>query len=253
MKLAIHNFKEYGFAGIGLVVLLSLIAFVNEKSRVQRCQGIDIKMIKNNDQSYISQEDVKKYITKNGLEPLEGKVLSEIDLGKLEERIQQIDQIEYCEVYGDLKGMLHVKVKPYIPYARLTSYISKNDQYINESGHFFPLSKYHSERVLLLSGDYFYRKISLQKQDDTPLMELIKVIKTDDFWDAQISQMDVSKNGQIKFVPVLGNHIIEFGKAENIEQKLHKLKVFYKQVMTVKGWDKFSKIKLQYANQLVCE
>ena len=242
--------REYGFAGLGLAIIMVLIGFVDIKSKEQRCQGVEIELIDNMDQYYISKEDIKKYITRNGQEPLEGKMLSSIDLGLLEERVREINQIDFCEAYGDLKGVLHLSVKPFIPYARVSTGNSMSDKYLNEVGKVFPLSKYHSARVLLLSGNYFQGKKNL---NDEPLMELIHTIKNDSFWNAQLAQMDVNRNGEIKFIPVLGNQVIEFGKAENVEQKLKKLKVFYKEIAGVKGWDEFSKVKVQYANQVVCE
>ncbi|MFT5884016.1 MAG: cell division protein FtsQ [Arcticibacterium sp.] len=245
--------KEYGFAGLGLMVVLTLIGFVDIKAKEQRCQGVEIELIDNMDQYYISKADIEKYITRNGQEPLEGRMLSSIDLGLLEERVREINQIDFCEAYGDLKGVLHLSVKPFIPYARVSTGNSYSDKYLNEAGKIFPLSKYHSARVLLLSGNYFRGKKDLNTEKSKSIMELIHTIKNDSFWNAQLSQMDVEINGEIKFVPVLGNQIIEFGQAENIDQKLKKLKVFYKQIAGVKGWDEFSKVKIQYANQVVCE
>ena len=253
MNIDFKKLKEYGFASLGLIVVLSLIAFVNEKTKIQRCQGIEVTLMNGADQFYISQKDIEKYVTKNGQDPLEGKMLSEIDLSSLEDRVQEINQIEFCEAFGDLKGIIHLKVKPFVPYARLSFGNSRNDKYLNDEGHFFPLSKYHSARVLLVSGSYFNGKNALVTEKDLQVLELIHTIKNDDFWNAQIAQMDVNNAGEIKFIPVLGNQTIEFGTADNIESKLNKLKVYYKQIMAVKGWDNFSKVKVQYANQVVCE
>jgi cell division protein FtsQ len=253
MKLEFKKIKEYGIASFGLAVVLSLIAFVNEKTKIQRCQGIEVTLINGSDQFYISKEDIAKYVTRNGIDPLEGKILSEIDLSSLEERVQEINQIEYCEAFGDLKGIIHLKVKPFVPYARLSFGNSKRDKYLNDEGYFFPLSKYHSARVLLLSGNYFNGKKALETEKDLKILGLIHAIKNNEFWNAQIAQMDINRAGEITFVPVLGDQIIEFGTADNIDSKLNKLKVYYKQIMAVKGWDQFSKVKVQYANQVVCE
>jgi cell division protein FtsQ len=126
------------------------------------------------------------------------------------------------------------------------------DQYIDKEGRYFPLSKLHTERVLLLTGSFFNSAPNLSAEDEH-LMKLVHTIKNDDFWNAQMAQMDIDRKGQIRFVPVLGDHIIEFGSATDIEAKLNKLKVYYQQIMPVKGWDKFSTVKVQYKNQVVCE
>ncbi len=250
-SLNLTKLKEYGFAVIGLAVVISLIAFVDDKAKVKRCKGLEVSLGDNNSQYYLSEEDIVKYVTRNGQEPLNGMLLSDIDLSKLEERVREIKQIEFCEAYGDLQGMIHLEVKPYIPYVRVIS-SNGRDQYVDKDGRYFPLSKYHTSRVLLLTGSYFNQKPDLEVEDND-LMKLVHTIKNNDFWNAQIAQIDIDRNGQVSFVPVLGNHIIEFGPATHIEEKLNKLKIYYKQIMPVQGWDKFSKIKIQYKNQVVCE
>ncbi|MGR3810805.1 cell division protein FtsQ/DivIB [Jiulongibacter sp. NS-SX5] len=251
MNIPKSKIKDYSLAFIGLAVVISLIAFVDDKASVRRCKNIDIELIDNNDQYYISTEDIEKHVTRNGNEPLRGMLLADIDLSTLEKRVKEIRQIEHCEAYGDLKGNIHIKAKPYIPYARVISSNGK-DQYIDEEGRYFPLSKLHTERVLLLTGSYFNKQPDLTSEDEH-LMKLVHTIRNDDFWNAQMAQLDMDRSGNIKFVPVLGDHIIEFGAPTNIEAKLNKLKVYYKQIMPVKGWDKFSTVKIQYKNQVVCE
>lgn len=243
--------KDYSLAFLGLAVVISLIAFVDDKARVKRCKSLEIELVDNNNQYYISEEDIENYVTKNGNEPLKGMLVADINLGLLEKRVSEIKQVEYCEAFGDLQGNIHIKIKPYIPYARVISGTGK-DQYIDKEGQYFPLSKLHTERVLLLTGDYFNNNPNLKSEDEY-LMQLVHTIKNDDFWNAQMAQMDIDRKGQIRFVPVLGDHIIEFGSATDIEAKLNKLKVYYKQIMPVRGWDKFSTVKVQYKNQVVCQ
>ncbi|MFT7271951.1 MAG: cell division protein FtsQ, partial [Spirosomataceae bacterium] len=48
-------------------------------------------------------------------------------------------------------------------------------------------------------------------------------------------------------------HIINFGNPDEVVAKLRRLKVFYKQIYPVKGWDSFSEVSIAYANQVVCK
>src|SRR5690606_10055957 len=45
----------------------------------------------------------------------------------------------------------------------------------------------------------------------------------------------------------------EFGSADDIVQKFDKLKLFYKQVIPMAGWSKYSVISLQYKGQVVAK
>jgi hypothetical protein len=94
-NLKANKVKEYGLAFLGLAVVISLIAFVDDKARVKRCKNIEIELIDNNDQYYISEEDIEKYVTKNGNEPLKGMLLADINLAALEKRVSEIKQVEH--------------------------------------------------------------------------------------------------------------------------------------------------------------
>jgi cell division protein FtsQ len=72
---------------------------------------------------------------------------------------------------------------------------------------------------------------------------------------ALIGQVYVQKDGQFLLVPLVGEQIIEFGKAETdkvVEEKFSKLKVFYKEAIPYEGWEKYKSISLKYDKQIVC-
>jgi cell division protein FtsQ len=57
----------------------------------------------------------------------------------------------------------------------------------------------------------------------------------------------------VTLYPQMGKQIIEFGMATDIESKFRKLKIFYKKILPVKGWNRYSKISLAYQDQIICE
>jgi cell division protein FtsQ len=66
-----------------------------------------------------------------------------------------------------------------------------------------------------------------------------------------IDQVDITASNKFELTPKLGNQIILFGDATNIDKKFDKLKLFYNNVISVKGWKKYSKINLEFENQIV--
>ena len=40
---------------------------------------------------------------------------------------------------------------------------------------------------------------------------------------------------------------------DNMEEKFHKLEIFYAEGLSYTGWDKYETIKLDYKGQIVCE
>ena len=82
---------------------------------------------------------------------------------------------------------------------------------------------------------------------------LVDYINDDSFWSAQIDQIFVDKDDKIDLIPRVGNHVIHLGTAENYEGKLRNLKAFYDKVLPEIGWNKYSKINLEFKDQIVCK
>ena len=77
-------------------------------------------------------------------------------------------------------------------------------------------------------------------------------LQNNKFWDAQIEQINVLPNHGIELVPRVGDHLIYLGKIENFENKLHRLKIFYEKGLNQVGWNKYSRINLEFGNQIIC-
>ena len=56
---------------------------------------------------------------------------------------------------------------------------------------------------------------------------------------------------EFDMIPVIGNHIVKLGNGEDMEQKFNRLFIFYKQVLSRTGFDKYKTIDVRYAGQVV--
>ena len=83
--------------------------------------------------------------------------------------------------------------------------------------------------------------------------KLAQFIENDAFWKAQIAQIYINLQQEMELVPVVGDHIILFGKSKNIEEKFKNLKYIYTKGFNISGWNKFSSINLKFGNQIPCE
>ena len=73
----------------------------------------------------------------------------------------------------------------------------------------------------------------------------------DDFWMAQIEQVDYTAQKQFVMYPKIGDHAIILGDGNDLESKFRKLFIFYKEVLAKSGWDKYSTINVQFKGQVV--
>ncbi len=90
-------------------------------------------------------------------------------------------------------------------------------------------------------------------EEGKPYIELIKYIDEDKFWKAQIAQISVDKKGEMTMYTQVGGEVIVFGKPEEIEVKFKKLTAYYKEVIPVKGFNRYKTVNLKFKDQIVCE
>jgi hypothetical protein len=50
---------------------------------------------------------------------------------------------------------------------------------------------------------------------------------------------------------MIGNHVVEFGNANDLEEKFHRLFIFYKEVSAKAGFDLYCRLNVQYSGQVV--
>ncbi len=240
--------------GVALAALALFLVFSSAKSdAVRRCQKLIVRIEDDDRQLLVKKADVEKWATSEGNEPLIGKTIASIDLKSLERRVENSGIIRDCQAWHDLKGNLILDVKVYKPVARVLGNSRFPDRYMDEKGHFFPVSKNFTPTVLLLSGEFFRDKKGLESSRNKDLLDLVNAVTSDAFWNAQITRMDVDRHKEIRMEPLLGENIIEFGKPEKVEAKLEKLLVFYKKILPQEQWSAFKHISVKYDGQIVCK
>ena len=50
----------------------------------------------------------------------------------------------------------------------------------------------------------------------------------------------------------MGEHIIELGTVEQLNEKLSSIKTFYTDGLSVKGWDRYNKLNIKISNKVIC-
>ena len=258
MLFTFKSARKWLFAIGGLLGLFSLIAFTEIRHGQKRVESVVVRLNQVDGHQFLTKRDVSGYLTNEGADPVIGKAYSEMDLRRLEARLRQHGLVQNCQVSRDLSGKLLVAIEQPRPVARLVP--SSGDgvrpvmgQYVSEQGRYFPISMNYSARVPILTGRYFSVNRSLASARNQPLLTLLKQIRDDPFWRAQIAELSVDERGNVTMWPQLGNHQIEFGPPVDLEAKFKKLKLFYTDVLPAQGWDRYSRVSVQYRNQIVCE
>ncbi|MDH5396511.1 MAG: cell division protein FtsQ [Cyclobacteriaceae bacterium] len=249
----IFNTKAKGL--LSLIVAFVLIGFVDSRQSALPCKGFTIFLEGLEENQFLDENEVKSLLEDHGEDELTGKDLSMIDLRKLEQRALAHPYINKCDIYKDLEGMLIVNALLRKPMARIVR-SNGPDAYIAFDGVILPISDKFTSRVVLVSGNFSDKLLSDDFSSSAygvQFLEFLSYIYLDNFWKAQIAQLDIDKNGEITLYPQVTKQIIEFGEPDHFEEKLRKLKVFYKEALPLKGWNNYVRINLKYENQIIAE
>ena len=249
------NIKRELKIGAALAVLFFFIGFSERKQGMVAVKDIIIKVENVNENQFLDEQDIINLMQLDQ-ENLKGATLDRLNMKEIEKRIKTNRFVEDAELYSDLKGNLIVKAILRRPVARIVRNDGP-DGYIAEDGTVMPVSDKFTTRVVLLSGPF--SRLLLQTEnlnrsiEGKQLMEMLAIIREDEFWRAQIAQLDIDNNARVNIFPQVGGQLIEFGKPENLELKFKKLRIFYKEILPQKGWNAYERVNLEYEGQIIAE
>ncbi|MGN6399173.1 MAG: cell division protein FtsQ/DivIB [Flavisolibacter sp.] len=231
--------------------LTTLLIAANRKKTEHVCKQIVVSIKGSGEKFYVEEADILSDLNKTTAGSLIDKPLTNIPLSLLEKKLEKDQWIRNAELYFDREDVLHVSVEEREPIARIFT-TGGSSFYIDSSGHQIPLLDKVSVRLPVITGYTNVKKLSAK---DSALLDDVKLIAkfvyADPFWNAQIGQIDITDNRKFELIPVIGDHIIRIGDAENLKEKLSRLLLFYKQVMSKTGFNKYSVVDVQYDGQVV--
>lgn len=231
----------------GLITLL--VAAIGKKNK-ERCSDFNITVKGNQGQFFIDNKDVLQLLTSATKGKIKGQQMSSVDMHRLEMMLENNTWIKNAQLYFDNKDVLHVTVNERAPIARIFS-TSNKSFYIDADLKKLPLSDRASAKVPVFTD--YPEKITGRK--DSILLSSIKNISefilNNSFWMSQVAQIDMDANNQFEMIPVIGNHLVELGDGDNIAQKFNRLMVFYKDVLSKTGFDKYASIDVRFDGQVV--
>ena len=254
MKLK-FNIKSELKIGAALAVLFFFIGFSERKQGMVAVKDIIIKVENINENQFLDEKDIVELMQLDQ-ENLKGATLDHLNMKEIEKRLKKNRFVADAELYSDLKGNLIVKAILRRPIARIVRNDGP-DGYIAEDGTIMPVSDKFTTRVVLLSGAYARHLLQVENlnksEEGKQLMELLAIIREDDFWRAQIAQLDIDSKVRVSMFPQVGGQLIQFGKPENLELKFKKLRIFYKEILPQKGWNAYERVNLEYEGQIIAE
>lgn len=241
-----------GVISLGLI-LVGFIGFVEKKSLEKTFQGMDIQIKAVSGLYFVEDKEINSIISSGFPELKAGLPLKEIPLAEVEERLEGHPFIKHVDASLGQKGILRVTLEQHEPIARIARPLAA-DGYVTTEGLIIPTSNSYTSRVLILEGEHIEKLMDQGNLDQMPeLMPLIEFIVKDEFWSAQVTELEIRKRDDIHLHQQVGKQVIEFGDALDFESKFKRIEVLYKEILPRKGWNAYDRISVKFKNQIVCE
>lgn len=244
-------FFAFTWSVLALLCVWLLIAAVG-RQQGDVCKEVIINVNGNGSNFFIDKKDVLQIVNAQNGGSTVGKKLAAINLRQLENELRKDNWVKDVQIYFDNNRNLNVLLEERMPIARIFS-TEQNSFYIDSSLNLLPLSAKFSARLPVFTG-FPGDKNGLSKADSALLKQiknLATAITADEYIMAMIDQVDINAARQFEMIPKIGNQVILFGSADEVNKKFEKLKIFYRGVITKVGWSKYSSINLQYKDQVV--
>ena len=229
---------------IKMIVLLAFVAFLfvftANRNLSRKVSSPNVRFV-GEDNLFITNETVSKLLIQNH-EGVKNVTKETLDLNKLENALKSNPMIKTAEVYVAVNGSLNAKIDQKVPIARVNTNAS---YYIDDEGFYMPLSSNYSARVPLVTG-------YIEKDNLTNVFKVATKIKNDVFLKKHVIEIHQRRDEVIQLRLRQCDFLVQLGDVSFLDKKINNLKAFYQKSFKEKTLDHYSKINLQFENQVVC-
>lgn len=223
--------------------LVVAVTVFNGQPTLRKCKGIELAIKDSTDCRFVSAADIHSLLKRKDLLPTD-KAQKDIDIRQLEEVLDTHPLVKKAECYLTSNGKVAIDIYQRIPVLRIMSNNGDN-YYLDNEGKILSAPG-RSIHVAVATG-YIDREFA-----QTQLYELGKYLQTSPFWESQVEQIHVTAQKELEIIPRVGNHTIFLGKPGDYSEKFTKLQTFYEKALNKVGWNKYSRISIEFTNQIIC-
>ena len=242
---------------IGVIVTAALILWFTFRKKHSEVKDIlvEVQHLQDGQNDLIKETDIKQIIRKGFDKKMDSAPIGDVDIARVEGMIKQDPFVENAESFIDVSGNLNVKVTQKEPILRI---IDNNGQnyYLDKKGFRIPLSKYFAPRVTIITGavpPYMIDFLSKKNYVLNHVFTLVQTLNSDPFFEPMIQQIIVDATGEFTLIPIIGDQKIRIGTLDDLNGKLERIKIFYKEALPYEGWQKYKTISVKYKGQIVCK
>ncbi|MCQ2246279.1 MAG: cell division protein FtsQ [Bacteroidaceae bacterium] len=228
--------------GLGTYFVAAITLF-NRSSDDSICQEVSLSISDSVRAGFIGSTEIEKILREKNLYPI-GKRVKDINLQEIEKTLKQNPFISTVTCYRSATDKICIEATQRIPVLRVMT--EGANCYLDGNGHIMPATNSTPAHLVIVTGSGNADWVKKY------LLPLGRMIQGDEFWNNMIEQINVTPEGGIELVPRVGDHVVYLGLPVNFDDKLYRLRLFYEKGLSKIGWNKYSRINLEFSNQIIC-
>ena len=218
------RFKQIALWGGILLYLAVALSFVNKKRERTICSKVKVTISDSLQDQFITRSKVQNIIHNLGTK-IRGEETSNINIRQIERYLADKPLVKQAELYFTGNGDLHIRIDQRNPIVRVINARGRS-YYIDPEGVILPVSQGYTSHVLVASGEIkeFFEPA---RQNKLPcpgdydgkknyaickIFDLARFIHNHPFWEAQIEQIYLNREGEYELIPRVGGHLINWAR-----------------------------------------
>jgi cell division protein FtsQ len=225
-------------AGV-LVLLVAAIRYRNNNT----CKGYVIKLTG----SSIPRKDILALLTPAGAPKIQDRPIQSFDLRRLSTTLERNIWVQKSRLFFDNNNVLHIDITERTPVTRIFTE-DGNSFYLDSAGVRLPLLTQIPVRLPVFTG---YPRREADSILNAGIGLISSFLRQDPYWMAQIAQINITPERTFELEPETGAYRISLGDGSDVAVKFHRLQLFYQQVLSRMGMERYNRIDVSYAGQVV--
>jgi cell division protein FtsQ len=247
----------------GALGLLSLLGFANHRRSETPIHTLQVSPGDDPEKTFLDSAAIRALVL-SAAPQLLGTPSGKVNLQAIHGIVSAHPSVKNAQVYCTVDGRCVVRVSQRVPVARILNR-DGTGLYVDREGFTMPLSRHHTARVPVFTGNIQEQHIPLpvpvmaadsvwaRKSHLDEVFAFTQFMSENEFMAAQVEHIIFNERGEMELIPRVGNHRILIGDTRDLNLKYRKLLAFYAQTLRTLDLNQYRRINLKYDNQVVCE
>lgn len=254
---ALTAVRTYGWIAVALAVAVLAISAIGsrEASHVETVSPVILPLP--DGEALVTEAELLDLLAASFIKPMNELSLTDIDVQRVEGILEGQAFVADADAFVDDDLQLNIIITQRVPLLRIMAENGQN-YYLDEDGVRMPTSATHTARVPVASGNVVLWQDDFMTDEGHQLYKLVELahfLRKDYFLSALVEQVYINTKGELILAPKVGDQVIFLGRyqKEKTQERLRRLKTFYREGLPYEGWRKYKSFDLRYADQVVAK